>query len=171
LGAQFNQGTRARDWKQTWVKAATYIPDDSRNDFYASWMAYLAWNDRKDAGLAAQYLERCLKLTPVLPTRWRDLVAQEAGVFNAWFRTDPNLAEKWFLHVKKRRSLLPVLQARIDVASSCARCDFNSALDAWDKGFKLIQQMPRKPATDTLKEGWLEWRTEIQQRQVQLVTI
>jgi hypothetical protein len=167
LGAQYNQGLRARDWKQTWLRSAINIPDESVSDFYASWMAYLAANDRKDADLAAQYLEHCLRITPVLTRSLRHLVAQEASVFNAWFRVDPNLAQKWLLHVKQERFLLPFQEARIEVALKCARRDYESAMAEWEKGFGLVQALPINPSTTSLKESWLEWRLEIQERKTQ----
>jgi hypothetical protein len=165
LGAQFKQGVRPRNWKQTWVKAATSIPDRSGSEFYAVWMAYLSANDRKDADLASEHLERCLELTQALPTSLRDLVAQEAAVFSAWFRNDGGIAEKWLLQLKKRHSLLPVLQARIEVALNCANGDFDGSIAAWERGFRQLEQMPMQPPTRSLKESWLEWRAEIEQRQ------
>lgn len=166
LGAQYNQGVQPRDWKQTWIKTSTCIPDKSRSDFYASWMAYLSANDRKDADLAAQYLERCLQATPFLTTHFRDLVAQEAAVFSAWFRRNPDLAKKWLLQLKERRSFAPILQARIEVALKCAHGDYHGAMNEWEKGSSLIQKLPMTPSTRALKESWLEWRLEIEERRV-----
>lgn len=163
LGSQFKRGLRARDWKQSWVRAAINIPDKSRNDFYANWMAYLVANDRKESELAAQRLERCLELSPLLPSLLRDLVAQEAAVFSAWFRMDSNLAEKWLLQVKRFHSLGPVVQARTEVALYCARCDFQSAIAAWERAFDLVQKLPEKSENSALKESWLEWRTEFEE--------
>jgi len=171
LGSQYNRGLRPRNWKQTWLRAATYIPDKSRSDFYASWMAYLAANDRKDVDLAAQYLERCLETTPALTLRWRDLVAQEAAVFSAWFAMDGDLAEKWLTQVKKRRSLMPILRVRIEVALDCGHRDYDKALAAWDKGFSLVQKLPTTPSNKSLMESWLEWRTEILERPPQFVSV
>jgi len=171
LGSQFNQGLRARDWRQTWIKAATRIPDKSVSDFYASWMAYLAANDRKQIDLAARYLERCLEATPFLNARWRDLVAQEAAVFSAWFRMDAGVAKQWLTQIQKQRAFMPILQARIEIALECAQGDFDRAIAAWDKGFGLIQTLPMKPSNESLKDSWLEWRTEIQERRAQFVTV
>jgi len=167
LGAQSNKGVRARNWKQSWVRGATCTPDNSRNDFYASWMAYLAANDRNDADLAAGYLERCLSATPFLTRSLRNLVAQEAAVFSGWFRKDSELADKWVLQLKTRRSLRPLLQTRLEVAISCAQRDFEGAEMAWENGLKLVQQLPTTPSNQALLESWLEWRTEIQQCQAQ----
>jgi Zn-dependent protease len=170
LGAQFNQGIRARDWKRTWVKAATFLPDKSRGEFYACWMAYLFANDRKDADRAAHYLERCLSLAPVLTTRFRDLIAQEAAVFCAWFKMNPSLADKWLLQMKSRRSLAPIPQARIEVALHCAHRDFDNAITTCETTLGLIQRLPIKPSNASLRESWLEWRADIQERKNQTVT-
>jgi hypothetical protein len=169
LRAQFKQGVRPRNWKQTWVKAALSIPDSSSSEFCAVWMAYLSANDRREADLAAAHLEHCLELTPALPATLRDLVAQEAAVFSAWFRDDASIAEKWLLQLNKRQPLLPVLQARIDVALNCANRDFDGSIAAWERGFRQLEQMPMQPPTKSLKESWLEWRAEIEQRQVSAV--
>lgn len=170
LGSQFNQGRRPRDWKQTWVRAATSIPDKSTGEFYANWMAYLVANDRKQSDFAAQHLERCLELAPLLTSSLRDLVAQEAAVFTAWFRTDSNLAERWLRQVKILRSLGPVLKARTEVALHCARHEFDKAIRTWDRGFDLVQKLPTTPANRALLESLIEWRTEIKERQLKAAT-
>ena len=164
IGAQFNQGIRARNWKQTWLKAATYIPDKSPSDFYANWMAYMSADDKNDAALSTQYLERCLSATPLLTNRLRNIVAQEAFVHCAWSKKDLRLAEKWLAQVRKRRSQHPIVQARIEVASHCARGDFDNAVSAYEKGLRLLQHMPAKPYIRALQESWLEWRAEIEER-------
>jgi hypothetical protein len=170
LGAQFNQGIRARNWKRTWIRAATYLRDKSRSEFYSNWTAYLFANDSKDICVAARYLEGCLEQSSNFTTPSRDLVALEAAVFSAWFRHDLDLAEKWALQVRKRRSLSPILQIRVEVALNCAGGDFDAALITWERGLKLIQEMPMNPIAQALLESWIEWRTEITQRQEQLTT-
>jgi hypothetical protein len=164
LGAQFNQGVRSRNWKQTWLNAATYIPDGSHGDFYANWMAYLAFSDRKNAALAAQYLERCLSLTPILTSRMRSLVAREAFVYCAWFKQDLELAEKWLAQAGEQRSLAPIVQDRVEVALNCVRGDFDEAAAACDQALGLFEQMPSRPHIRALRESWLEWRAEIEER-------
>jgi len=165
LGAQFKQGIRARHWKQSWIKAATGTPDKSGHDFYASWMGYLSASDRKDDSVSAQYLERCLSITPILTNRLRSLVAQEASVHAAWVMRDPRLADKWLAQVKSRPLLPPIVQARIEVALNCARSDFDKAAVAYEKGLKLFQKMPMKPHIRVMKESWVEWWAEIEQQQ------
>lgn len=171
LGAQFTQGIRARNWKQTWVSAATYVSDTSHYDFYACWMAYLSASDRKDALLSAQYLERCLSLTPTLTNRIRSLVAQEAVVYSAWLKRDAGLANKWFGQVDNVSSLQPIPRARIEVALCCARSDFDHATLACEKALGLFKKIPEKPYIRALRESWLEWRDEIEERSSKAITI
>ena len=166
LGAQFNQGIRARNWKQTWLSAATYIPDKSAGDFYASWMGYLSASDRKDVAHAAGFLERCLSMTPLLTRRFRSMVAQEAFMYCAWFKQDLSLAEKWLAQVEKQHSLAPIARARIEIALKSARGDFDGAAMACDQALHLLQQMPAKPYIRALRGSWLEWRAEIEERKV-----
>lgn len=171
LGSQYGRGIRARDWKQTWVKAAIYLPDKSQSEFNASWMAYLVANDRKEASLAAKCLERCLELTPALTTRYRDLVAQEAAVFSGWFRMDSDLANKWLLQVKRRHSLSPIRETRIKVILHCARHDFDTAIAMCELGLALIHRLPMVPSTEALKDSWLDWRSEIRERRIELSAV
>lgn len=50
---------------------------------------------------------------------------------------------------------------------SVAERNMDRAIAAWDEGFRLIQQMPTNPSNSALKESWLEWLAEINQRQAQ----
>ncbi len=167
LGSQFNRGIRARNWKQTWLRAVTYMPENSPLDFYAGWMAYLSASDRKDAAGAADYLERCISLTSPLTNRLRSLVAAEAFVHCAWFRGDPALSAKWLAQVNDRKSMAPVINARIEVALHCLRDDFDSAADACDEALTILRQGRMKPYMRASQESWVEWRSEIDGRKLQ----
>lgn len=168
LGTQYNRGIRAKQWKQTWIRAATYVPDNSHGEFYANWLAYLSANDRKDVAKAAQHLERCLTLTPSLTTKLRDLAAVEAAVFSAWYRMELHLAEKWRGQLTKPGSLSRLLQIRLETALHCARSDFGAALTTWQSGFDVIQRLPQMSTTSALVDSWKEWKSEIQERQAAL---
>ncbi len=170
LGAQFTQGVRARNWRKTWIHAATYIPDKSRDDFYANWMAYLSASDRNDPVLSARYLECCLSVTPALTDRLRGLVAQEAVVHCAWSRQNLHLAEKWLSEMNKGTSLPPIARARIHVELCCARKNFDDAVTACEAALGLFQRMPAKPYMRALQESWADWRTEIRERRALLST-
>jgi hypothetical protein len=165
LANSMNNGSRGKDWKQTWLNRATSIRDSSVDEFYANWMAYISTNDRKDVLRSEQYLERCLELTPFLSTTFRALVAQEAAVFSGWFRTDSALSEKWNSQVRKSNPLHPLMAIRVDVALSCARQDYEAALSEWEKGLMIIEKVPVRPSTRFLRESWMEWKAEIEEKQ------
>jgi len=165
VGAQQRNGTRAKDWRQTWLKAASSMHDDSVDEFSGNWVAYISANAKKDAALAAAHLERCLQLVQLLRPSIRDLVAQEAAVFSAWFRKDALLAEKWVTQIKKPRLMQPLLRIRMNLALCCPRRDFASAGDLWQQGFAFIEKLPATLSGDRLRESWLEWQAEIQERQ------
>ena len=170
LGKQLRMGVPAKSWKKTWVNAASSLRDSSIDEFSGNWLAYVAANDRKDVPTSSVHLERCLELAHLLVLPTRDLVAQEAAVFSAWFRSDASLAEKWVSQVKKPKLTQPLLQIRLEVALSSSQSDFPSALNHWREGAVLIEKLPATPATKRLVESWLEWQTEIQERQNGLTT-
>lgn len=170
VGAQYQNGVRPQNWKQTWLKTGSSVADESADDFCGNWLAYISANAREDDRLAGSHLERCLKLSRLLSHTVRDIAAQEAAIFAAWFRRDPLLANKWLAQVRRPKPLQPLAQLRIDIALFCARADFNEALQAWDEGLARIKMLPDTPVRQTLWEGWLEWRVQIQERQNQTVT-
>jgi Zn-dependent protease len=167
LGVQQRNGIRPKDWKQTWLRAALLPRDDSRDEFAGNWLAYVNANARKDKPLAGAYLERCLELSAFIGIETRNLLAQEAAVYCAWFRQEAGLAEKWLGQAKKTRSseLLPGIRMR--VAMRCVHHDFNSALDAWNDGMKVIEKLPENVNKKRLREGWIEWCDEIRERQAE----
>ena len=101
----------------------------------------------------------------------RDIAALEAAIFTAWFRRDWTTAAKWFAQVKKLKQMPRLLQLRANIALGCARCDFDAALACWQEGFRLIENLPIIPSNSCLKESWLEWETEIKERQAQAVAV
>jgi hypothetical protein len=152
------------------VRAASSLRDDSVDELPGNWIAYVSANDRKDAPLAAAHLERCLELSYLIQHSTRDLVAREAAVFTAWFRKDASLAEKWATQIKKPKLTQRLLRIRVELALRCARRDFAAAGDIWRQGFTLIEGLPATPSRDHLRESWLEWKAEIQERQSEPVT-
>lgn len=165
VGSQMNNGTRPKLWRKTWLSSASALRDTSMDEFWGNWVAYLAANDRKEAPVAGAHLERCLELTCLLRPSVRDLVAQEAAVFAAWFRSDAPLADKWTTQVKKQELMTPLMQIRKNVALRCAHRDFGAALSAWQDGATLIERLPVASIRERLVKSWLEWRTEIEERQ------
>jgi len=95
----------------------------------------------------------------------RDLAAQEAAIFSAWFRRDAALADKWLCQIKRPNLVQPLTRKRIQIATHCARCQFEEALVAWNEGVLLIKQLPDTSANKILVEGWQEWRKQIEERQ------
>jgi hypothetical protein len=165
IGLASNSGIRAKDWRRTTVQRATSVHDNSMDTFTGNWLAYLSENDRKDAGPAADHLERCLEFAPRLPIPLRDLVAQEAAVFSAWFRNDVSLADRWLRQVKKPLLMQRLVRLRLDVALRCVHQDYTAAALIWEEGLTFIEHATSGNSRQRLKESWLEWWEEIRERQ------
>jgi hypothetical protein len=170
VGGQQRNGGRARDWRRTWVKAASSLHDNSVDESSGNWVAYVSANDRKDVPLASAHLERCLELVHLLSHSTRDLVAREAAVFAAWFRRDASLAEKWTTQIKKPNLTQRLLRIRMELALRCARHDVAGAGDVWQQGSTLIEKLSATVSRDRLRESWSEWHAEIQERQSEPTT-
>jgi len=171
VGNLYDNGIRAKDWKRTWLLSASSVPDASLDAFTGNWLGYASANDRKDAPVAAIHLERCLELSHMLPVSIRDLVAQEAAFFTAWFRDDPSLADQWLTQLKKRGLIQRLVQLRLDVALRCAHRDYDAANLSWREGLAFIESSTSGNARELLKESWMEWRAEIQDRKAQRSTV
>jgi hypothetical protein len=167
LGNLHDNGIRARDWKRTWVQSAASVHDATLDAFTGDWLAYVSENDRKDAPVAATHLEKCLELIHKLPLSTRDLVAQEAAFFTGWFRDDATLADKWLAQLKKPGRTQRLVRFRLDVALGCAHRDYDAVDLAWREGLTFIENSTSGCARELLKESWLEWRAEIQDRKAQ----
>lgn len=165
IGNQGQSGVRAKLWKRTWLHAAARVGDKSIDDFAGNWVAYAAANDREDAPIAAAHLEICLGLANLLGPSLRDLVAMEAAVFSAWFREDAATAHKWFSQINRLKALPKLLQFRVEIALGCARREFSAALSRWQEAYAFIEELPTTAMKQRLLEGFLEWRSEIEQRQ------
>ena len=164
VGSQLINGTRPKLMKKTWLKSASALRDASMDEFWGNWVAYLSANDRKEALAAGAHLERCLELSCLLNPSVRDLVAQEAAVFTAWFRNDAILADKWIGQVKRHKLMTPLMQIRTRVALLCAHRDFEAAFNAWQEGTTFIEKLPAASIRERLGKSWQEWRMEIEER-------
>ncbi len=171
IGTQGRNGVRPRYWRKTWLKAASSLRDTSVDEFSGNWSAYVAANDRKDELAASAHLERCLELSSLLRPSVRDIVAQEAAVFSAWFRGNAPLAEKWVSQVKKPKLMQRLLRIRLAVALPCGRHDFDAAIARWQEGAAFIDKLPATVQSERLKESWLEWRSEIEERRSRLFAV
>lgn len=165
IGMASNGGTRARDWRRTTLQRATAVNDNSMDTFTGNWLAYFSANDKKDAGTAASHLETCLRFAPRLSNPIRDLVAQEAAVFSAWFRNDGSLADKWLTQVKKPQLMHRLLRLRLDIALHCSHQDYDAAERIWQEGLTFIERSTSGNPQLRLNESWIEWREEIRERQ------
>ncbi len=170
IAAQHEKGVRPRNWKRTWLKAASSTPDDSSEDLGGNWLAYISCADRKDMLMAGLHLEKCLKSSRLFGPSIRDLVAQESAVFSAWFRGNPLLADKWLGQVKRPGLIQPLQRIRIDIAICSGRSDFNTGLHRWKDGLEYIERLPSRPVRESLKESWLEWRKEMEEHQRSMTT-
>ncbi len=169
LGNLYDNGIRPKDWKRTWQQSASSVPDGSLDAFTGNWFAYASANDRRDVLVAAGHLERCLELSHMLPLSIRDIVAQEAAFFTAWFRDDATLADQWLTQLKKPRRMQRSVRLRLDVALHCAHRDYDAADCSWREGFTLMESSTSGSARQRLKEASLEWREEILGRKAQRV--
>jgi hypothetical protein len=136
IGAQRQKGKPPKKWKQTWLKAASSVRDDSVDDFQGNWLAYISCIARNEGGSGAVHLERCLQMTNSLKDAVRDLTALESAIFSARFRRDAPLAEKWLKQIVGPKLMQPLTKNRLDIAMRFARTDFEAALKArrWNSG-------------------------------------
>jgi hypothetical protein len=171
VGAQQQNGIPPKNWRRTWLKAASSLPDGCADDFWGNWLAYISGSSREDESLAASHLERCLIVSRSLTHTVRDLAAQEAAIFAAWFRSDTRLAEKWLGQITRPKLLHPLNRCRVDVAMCCARGEFKTALGAWEEGLSYVNVLPDTPAKQRLIEGWQDWRKQIEERQAHQISV
>ncbi len=167
LDGQRLKGVRPKYWKGSWLKSASWLRDGSLDELTGKWLAYIAASDRKDVLEAASDLERCLELVSPTGPSMLDVAALEAAVFIAWFRNDALVADKWSTQVKKHKQIPRLLHIRLSVALQCSRLDFTSALASWHEGLTFIDNLPATQTRDQLRDSWLEWRAEIQERRDQ----
>ena len=126
IGMQQRTGRRPREWNRRWVEMATSLRDSSRDLLLGSYLSYLAASDCKDEA-AARALEQCLSVLPPIQVPFRDLIINEAGIFQAWFRHDADKSSVWFERVKHPRKLHPILRVRANVVRNFVRGNFDPA--------------------------------------------
>jgi hypothetical protein len=89
----------------------------------------------------------------------------EAAVFSAWFREDAGTAQKWFSQINRLNTLPKLHQFRAEIALCCARREFPAAFSRWQQACAFIEKLPKTRLKERLVEGFLEWRSEIEQRE------
>jgi hypothetical protein len=164
-GSQLLKGVRPRNLNRNWLKMACSTRSETIYDFSGNWLSYMAANDRKDVPVAAFHLERSIELIDLLGKPTQQVVALEAAVFTAWFRHDVELAQKWLRQITVLKEIPMLSRIRGDVAMSCARKEYENALVDWQKGFAFIEKLPASPRNQRLRDGWMEWKDEIVERQ------
>jgi hypothetical protein len=115
-----------KNWKQTWLKAASSVCDGSIDDFLGNWLAYTSCMARNERRSGAVHLERCLQVSSSLTNTVRDLTALEAAICSAWFRRDALLAEKWLKQLVRPKLMQPLDKYRVDFAMRYARTGFEA---------------------------------------------
>lgn len=104
IGAEQRYGKRPDRWKQTWLKTASSVCDDSTDDFWGNLLGYTSCIARNEGESGAIHLERCLQVSSSMTDRTRDLAAQQAAYFSATFRHDTQLSLKWMEQVGRWNS-------------------------------------------------------------------
>lgn len=167
LDFEHQRGVRPKSWRRSWLRAATCVPDRSYDDFVANWLAYMVAEDGQDATLAAFHLEKCLEVAGPAGAYMLDHAALEAAFFTAWFRNDALTADKWLVHVNRPKQLPELLHIRLQTALACSKRDFDAGLVNWQEGLNWIERLPQTPSNQRLKDSWLEWCAEIEERRKQ----
>jgi hypothetical protein len=165
LRAQNQKGIRPKDLRQTWLKVACSVPDESVDDFWGNWFAYRSASARSDKDEASAHLETCLRLSCLQTQNVRRMLLQEAAFFSAWFLEDVRLTNKWLAQVKPLRAMPLLTLLRLDIATHCSRNEFGEALRIWENCLAYVQSLPGIEIKRTLLGDWLDFGDQIQIRQ------
>lgn len=164
VGVQRRYGRRPREWNRRWLALASSGEGPSVVALVGKFLSYAAANDRKDEAGAGQLLESCLRDVGVARGAFRDSLIHEAAVFQAWFRNDAEKAQKWFARIQKPGQLAPLQRTRGTVALRFAQGDAKTAFEEWAKGLEEIEQFKDAVQRTTVRESWLEWKIEMEER-------
>ena len=164
LGMQRRYGRRPREWNRRWLALASSSERPSVVALVGKFLSYAAANDRKDKAAAGELLESCLRDVGAARQPFRDTLMNEAAVFQAWFRNDAEKAKQWFARVQKPTKSTPLQRTRGAVALLFAKGDAKTAFEEWDKGLEQIGQFKDLVQRETLRQSWLEWKQEMEER-------
>ena len=170
LGMQRRCGRQPRDWNRRWLALASTESRRPGGAFIGKFLAFAAASDRKDAAAASALLESCLRDFGAVRPPVRDTIANEAAVFQAWFRNDAEKPRQWFARVQKPKQLTPLQRTRGAVALLFAGGNTKTAFEKWADGLEMIEQFKDAIQRETLKRSWLEWKQEMDQRLAVTVT-
>ena len=164
LKIQTESGVRLRDLKRTWIAHSCVISDQSLDALQAFWIAYLVCNDREDPKPAAQHLEKCLECFGIASPGFRKLLLMEAAIFHAWFRDDEQRAKIWSQKSEDGPAAPLLNQLRLVICMNWSGRRYDELTTAWEKGLAHVENLPASSAKNRLKDGWLEWKNEIDKR-------
>jgi len=162
---QQHKGVHPKNWKRTWLKAASCVSDNSIDDFWGNWFAYKCASARSDKHEASARLETCLRLSCLQTESVRRMLLEEAGFFSAWFLQNMPLANKWLVQVKMPQRMQLLTRLRLDIAMHCSRNEFGEASRIWEIALAYLQSLPEIEARRTLLGDWLDFGDQIQVRQ------
>lgn len=171
LKMQTDSGVRLRNLKRTWIAHSCANPDDSLDALHAFWIAYLVSNDREDAELAAQHLEKCLERFGIASAEFEKLLLMEAAIFQAWFRDDEQKAKTWSQKSEAGPAAPLLNQLRLAICTHWAGRRYDELTSAWEEGRVHIETLPPSPAKDRLKGSWLEWKSEMDSKRATRETL
>src|SRR6267143_1154460 len=164
LKIQTESGVRLRNLKRTWIAHSCVISDQSLDALQAFWIAYHVCNDREDPESAARHLEKCLERLGIASGGFKKMLLMEAAIFHAWFRDDEQKAKVW---AQKSESSPPVAllsQLRLAICMHWTGRRYDELTTAWEKGRVHIENLPASTAKNRLKDVWIEWKSEIDQK-------
>jgi hypothetical protein len=164
LRMQIDSGVRLRDLKRTWIAHSCAIVDQSQDALQAFWVAYLFETDHDDADLAARNLEMCLARFGIASLEFRRLLLVEAAIFQAWFRDDEEKAKVWSRKAGSSPAVSLMEQLRLAICLAWVGRRYDDLNAAWEKGRAYIETLPSSPTKENLKDGWLEWKDEIDKK-------
>lgn len=155
-------------WNRRWISLAAAPSEACGTTFHADWLQYRL---ASDPGVAAEYLERSLSGLALLPPDSRDEHADdvflEAAFFMAWYRRDPQKGQTWFDRVVRPEFATEISRRKVQMALSCAREDFDDALQQLDQGLKSLDQLRTCTRVEILRAQWNEWGSEIRAKRTE----
>lgn len=164
LQTQQTAAARPKDLKSTWISSACAVHDNSPTELSTLWTAYVAAQDCGRADLAAARLESCLQLFAIAPPQFRGLLLTEAAIFQAWCQRSADKANAWCAKANEIGGVDLLNAIRLEISMNWVRQSYDAALSAWQKGLDRIESLPASGARDLAKQGWLEWKDEMDKR-------
>ena len=163
LKMESDAGVRPKHLKRTWIVHSCAIADQSRDALRAFWFAYVAHLDRGESDEAAGNLEKCLERFRIASPEFQKLILTEAAIFQAWYREDEEKAKTWAQALAGPAGP-PLNQLRLAICMHWVARQYEQATSAWEEGRKQVERLPASPQKDSMRESWLEWKTQIDRK-------